>query len=377
MAGCALDEDRRNEAIMRFEKILGRQNLRFLNEIFVAPVSRIGVPNLVILLRNAWVSGGRGLCVIRVMGLTLASMIMLLDMHTYLYIGISLITSSLTFLWLDSVVIWIQNGQPKNRTTWMVGSIVLSAFMALGIGLPTGIFTTMAITIEAVRVWEFYLVAVLSDVTLNFFGAFGAYWIFITVTNSNRVLFEERFVALRKCLRSRQQADSLPNRRNAIEYAKSMETRLATAKCVLLWLVPLLIYIAQPISPPLQADVYFTLAAASALVGLIVLGAALAHFGKRTSMLLRTALTTVIIATFIASLPFAFSNFGSWLLGLCYALGAVLLIALLKSYEGVLGEKPEILGQRYFEYHLAALESDELERFIEETIEQLDSLIVP
>jgi hypothetical protein len=39
-------------------------------------------------------------------------------------------------------------------------------------------------------------------------------------------------------------------------------------------------------------------------------------------------------------------------------------------------DKPELLGEKYFEYHLATLDHQEAERFVDQTIKQLDAMIV-
>jgi len=375
LTNCKLDENDRNEAIRRFEQILGRQNLKFIKEINVAPVSEIGVPGPITLVRKAFKTSGKPAILLRILGLLLSSILVIFNFESYLFVSISLVTSLLFYLWIDSVLLWFDKEKGQVTIKWFMLSILTSLFIVFGIVVFVNPFISAALLNDPPRFWEIELFGIYLTVMTTFIGVFSSYRLYVGLAHFERVLFEGRFVAVRRCLRAINPMHSLGSPDNPTRAALQSEIESACLKYLFLLVVSLSISYFVPFLYPATTDIYLILLCSVSIIGLVILSSLLVRLVKGVKILFRTALTIEIVTLSLVSIPLSFLQQGLLLTGLLYFAGALLLVVIWKSIKETAIENPQLAGQKYFECYLASLNREDALHFVDQTLQKLDTII--
>lgn len=375
MGDCKLTNSDKNEAIQDFDNILARIGAEYVDEIPIVPVSKIGLPNLTALMQNAWDSSGKKVMTSRLTGVIVSCLLFFLSPEYYIFSAISLIIAFLIFLWFDLVVLSVQSHKEESQAKWFMLSLLATFAMAFGIGIPTKVFLSAAMMIEPLGFWEMLFIGGCTVFMLTFAGAFGFYRVYIQISQPDYVSFEERFVAVRKCLRAPKGDTSYEPPENPTETALKSETNMALLKYVILLFLATVISFIGPFVYLITMDFLMVILelVGIAFIGILIkIGTKLLRKGR---ILAHSIVDVANIGIFIVSLPLAFAHNSTILVLLIYAVGLVYLAIAWMSVQKKAKENPEILGQPYYTQYLASLSREDALQFVERTRDQLDALM--
>lgn len=377
MGQCKLTVGDRVKASREFQETFARINKEYVKEVTVSGISEIPLPSTISLMRNALGSSGRGLVLVRFVGLMLSFSLLFLTAEDYVYSVISLIVAFLAYLWLDSVLLWIQEDNNQSHAKWLMLSILATLALAVGIGIPTEIVLSESIPFEPLGFWE-SMIAGGSFVTVaTAVAVFGSYRAYVIVSCPDYAFFEKRFAAVRNCLRSRNIDTLYDPPENPVESALESETKITLLKYMLLLLMSIGISFLGTFMCELSLSLLLALVE---LVGLGVTGVltgVVAILVKKGRMLAKSYFIFVSLCVFLVSIPISCVPGSIIFMLLIYAVGLVYLAIAWMSVKEKAKEKPEILGESYYQQHLASLSGENALQFVNSTRDQLDKLILP
>jgi len=369
---CNLSETDRVELIKRFEQVLGQHGLSFINEIGVAPVSYIGVPSPFVIVKKATDSPGRLVVFFRLALAILSFILLLLAYDQNLLLSISLITSSLTYLWLDSVLIWFEKEKGRVSIKWFVLSFLISMFIAITISpIIDTIMANLQVS-EPLRFWVLELYGLSLIVPITFYGAFGSFKLYTAIAYFERTVFEDQFLAVRRCLRSIYKQSPFGESIDPVRDAISSETMFTILKYLAMLVVPFGLFYLWPFFFVL--DIYPVPVFAMSVTALIVISFLLNRIVKEGKILFRKAMSIQVGTTALAAIPLSFLQSSFLWIGLYFVLGTVLLAVIWMSVQKVALENPQILGLPYFERQLAAYGHEKALHFVNQTLSQLETV---
>ena len=375
MTSCRLNENDRNEAIRSFEQILDRQKLKFIKEINVAPVSEIGVPRPIILVRKAFNTSGKLPILLRLLGVLLASVLLILSFESYFFVSISLIMSLLFYLWIDSVLIWFDKEKGQVTIKWFMLSTVTSLFIAVGVAIFIVPFLSAAALDDPLRFWDIVIFGTYMTLMTTFIGTFATYKLYVGLAHFERLIFEDRFVAVRKCLRAINPMYSSGVSDNPTRAALEAEFNSAVLKYLFSLVLSLSISYLVPFLYPLTMDLYPIPLWSVYVIGLALLSFILIRRVQGAKILFRTALAIEMGALFLVSISLSLIPSGLLLTGLLYFVGTFLLAWIWNTIKITATETPQLAGQKYFECYLASLNRDDALHFVDQTLQKLDTII--